>query len=65
VAFKPVASIKKMQKTLQNDGQIKELNIEGRHDPCVVPRAVPIVSAMANIVLLDFYLRQQRNTLFQ
>jgi chorismate synthase len=52
------------QDTLQKDGQLTALEIKGRHDACVVPRAVPIVSAMANIVLLDFYLRQQRNTLF-
>ena len=64
VAFKPVASIKIPQATLQQNGELKQHAIEGRHDACVVPRAVPIVSAMANIVLLDFYLRQQRNTLF-
>ncbi len=64
VAFKPVASIQMPQETLQKDGQLTALEIKGRHDACVVPRAVPIVSAMANIVLLDFYLRQQRNTLF-
>ncbi|MFM7006369.1 MAG: chorismate synthase [Flavobacteriales bacterium] len=64
VAFKPVASIKKSQETLQQNGEIKPHAIEGRHDACVVPRAVSIVTAMAHIVLLDFYLRQQRNTLF-
>jgi chorismate synthase len=64
VAFKPVASIKIPQETLQQNGELKPHAIEGRHDPCVVPRAVPIVAAMAHIVLLDFYLRQQRNTLF-
>jgi chorismate synthase len=64
VAFKPVASIKMPQATLQPDGELKQHAIEGRHDACVVPRAVPIVTAMAHIVLLDFYLRQQRNTLF-
>ena len=64
VAFKPVASIQISQETLQKDGDLSALQIKGRHDACVVPRAVPIVTAMAQIVLLDFYLRQQRNTLF-
>jgi chorismate synthase len=64
VAFKPVASIKKEQVALQKEGGLAPLTIGGRHDACVVPRAVPIVWAMAHIVLLDFYLRQQRNTLF-
>jgi chorismate synthase len=64
VAFKPVASIQKPQEVLNADGSISTKTIEGRHDACVVPRAVPIVEAMAHIVLLDFYLRQQRNTLF-
>jgi len=64
VAFKPVASIKKEQAALQKEGGLTPLSIGGRHDACVVPRAVPIVTAMAHIVLLDFYLRQQRNTLF-
>jgi chorismate synthase len=64
VAFKPVASIKIPQETLQQNGELKQHAIEGRHDACVVPRAVSIVTAMAQIVLLDFYLRQQRNTLF-
>lgn len=64
VAFKPVASIQKPQDVLNADGSISTKSIEGRHDACVVPRAVPIVEAMAHIVLLDFYLRQQRNTLF-
>jgi len=59
VAFKPVASIKKMQNTIdQNDNQVK-LEVEGRHDPCVVPRAVPIVEAMSALVILDHYLRNQ------
>lgn len=64
VAFKPVASIKKEQVALQKEGCLAPLTIGGRHDACVVPRAVPIVWAMAHIVLLDFYLRQQRNMLF-
>ena len=57
VAFKPVASIGKQQKTISKGGESQSLKTEGRHDPCVVPRAVPIVSAMCAIVLADHYLR--------
>lgn len=64
VAFKPVASIRQAQALLNTEGNLQTQVIEGRHDACVVPRAVPIVEAMAHIVLFDFYLRQQRNTLF-
>ncbi len=56
VAFKPVATIMQVQDTLDNQGNIIEMRGKGRHDPCVVPRAVPIVEAMAAIVLADFYL---------
>ena len=56
VAFKPVATIKQKQQTLDNQGNIIEMQGKGRHDACVVPRAVPIVEAMAAIVLADFYL---------
>ncbi len=56
VAFKPVATIMQSQETLNNEGNIVEMHGRGRHDPCVVPRAVPIVEAMAAIVLADFYL---------
>ncbi|MEX1002090.1 MAG: chorismate synthase [Crocinitomicaceae bacterium] len=59
LAFKPVATIFKPQKTVDQSGEATELKNEGRHDPCVVPRAVPIVEAMAAIVLLDHYLRLQ------
>lgn len=58
VAFKPVASISAVQKTVNKSGEDVSLNIEGRHDPCVVPRAVPIVEAMAAIVMTDHFLRQ-------
>jgi chorismate synthase len=59
VAFKPVATIMQDQDSIDRDG--KEITIEGkgRHDACVLPRAVPIVEAMAAIVLLDFYLRNK------
>ena len=56
VAFKPVATIMQTQDSLDNKGNITPMTEKGRHDPCVVPRAVPIVEAMAAIVLADFYL---------
>ncbi|MBD3580970.1 chorismate synthase [Flavobacterium selenitireducens] len=56
VAFKPVATILQKQPALDNKGNIVEMQGKGRHDPCVVPRAVPIVEAMAAIVLADFHL---------
>ena len=54
VAFKPVATLIQKQKVLTNEGKIIEQQGKGRHDPCVVPRAVPIVEAMAALVLTDF-----------
>ncbi|MES2544376.1 MAG: chorismate synthase [Bacteroidota bacterium] len=56
VAFKPVATLIQKQEVLTNTNEIIEQHGKGRHDPCVVPRAVPIVEAMAAIVLADFYL---------
>ena len=56
VAFKPVATIMQIQNTLTSDGELTASQGKGRHDPCVVPRAVPIVEAMAALVLADFYL---------
>ncbi len=56
VAFKPVATIMQKQTTIDNLGNAVEMQGKGRHDPCVVPRAVPIIEAMAAIVLADFYL---------
>ena len=56
VAFKPVATLIQKQESLNNKGEIEIMQGKGRHDPCVVPRAVPIVEAMAAIVLADFYL---------
>ncbi len=58
VAFKPVATIGKPQASADFKGQDVILAAEGRHDPCVVPRAVPIVEAMASLVLADSALRQ-------
>ncbi|WP_242086941.1 chorismate synthase [Aestuariivivens sediminis] len=56
VAFKPVATLIQKYETIDKDGNIVEMQGKGRHDPCVVPRAVPIVEAMAALVLADFYL---------
>ncbi len=57
VAFKPTATIAKTQKTVDNAGHEVDLAAKGRHDPCVLPRAVPIVEAMAAIVLADHLLQ--------
>jgi len=56
VAFKPVATIIQKQDALDSSGNIVEMQGKGRHDPCVVPRAIPIVEAMAALVLADFWL---------
>lgn len=58
VAFKPTATILQLQATVDITGAATELMGRGRHDPCVVPRAVPIVEAMAALVTLDHWLRQ-------
>ena len=60
VAFKPVATIMQKQQTVDKTGNAIEMQGRGRHDPCVVPRAVPIVEAMAALVLTDFYLPEGR-----
>ena len=56
VAFKPVATIMQNQQTINSMGELTEIQGKGRHDPCVVPRAVPIVEALTALVLADFYL---------
>ncbi|MDI9868318.1 MULTISPECIES: chorismate synthase [Flectobacillus] len=58
-AFKPVATIMQDQASVDQEGNIVTVSGKGRHDPCVVPRAVPIVEAMAALVLVDFYLRNR------
>jgi len=63
VAFKPPATISKAQSTANFSGESVILEAKGRHDPCVVPRAIPIVETMAAIVLLDAALRQHARTL--
>ena len=56
VAFKPVATLLKEQETVTRNGEGTTLLAKGRHDPCVVPRAVPVVEAMAALVVLDHYM---------
>jgi len=59
VAFKPVATIMQNQQTINSKGEEVEIQGKGRHDPCVVPRAVPIVEAMAALVIADFWLQNK------
>ena len=59
VAFKPTATIRKEQQTINAAGEATTLSAKGRHDPCVLPRAVPMVEAMVSLVLADHLLRQQ------
>jgi chorismate synthase len=59
VGFKPTATIAQAQKTVSVTGEAAELKARGRHDPCVLPRAVPMVEAMARLVLVDHFLRQR------
>ncbi|MBD3268230.1 chorismate synthase [bacterium] len=61
VAFKPTATILQTQNTVTPAGEETTLKPKGRHDPCVLPRAVPIVESMAAIVLADHYLLQKAN----
>jgi chorismate synthase len=56
VAFKPVPSISKEQKTVDRRGTVRDLVVRGRHDTCIVPRAVPVVEAMAALVIADLLL---------
>jgi chorismate synthase len=59
VAFKPTATVLKPQPSADDEGHNVELQAKGRHDPCVLPRAIPIVEAMAALVLVDLWLRQR------
>lgn len=59
VAFKPVATILQEQQTVDDEGRVTTLNVRGRHDPCVLPRAVPVVEAMAAMTILDAVLMQK------
>lgn len=64
VAFKPVATILMHQNTVNKAGEEVDLKARGRHDACVLPRAVPIVEAMAAMVILDYYLLSKKDRLF-
>ena len=59
VAFKPTATISSAQQTVNQDNEVTTLEAKGRHDPCVLPRAVPMVESMVCLVLADHLLRQQ------
>lgn len=59
VAFKPTATVLREQNTVTRDGTATTLKARGRHDPCVLPRAVPMVEAMVHLVVADHWLRQR------
>jgi len=63
VAFKPIATLLKEQETVDKNNNEITINPKGRHDPCVLPRAVPIVEAMAALVLVDHYLLSKLNSI--
>ena len=60
VAFKPVATLLQPQQTVDLEGNETTLTARGRHDPCVLPRAVPVVEAMAAMTILDLFLSAKR-----
>ena len=62
VAFKPVATVLQKQNTINTSGETVEMQGKGRHDPCVVPRAVPIVEAMAALVMADYLLLRRQES---
>ncbi|MDB9720645.1 chorismate synthase [Winogradskyella sp.] len=62
VAFKPVATTLQKQETINSEGESVEMQGKGRHDPCVVPRAVPIVEAMAALVIADYTLLRRQES---
>jgi chorismate synthase len=63
VGFKPIATLLKEQQTVDKDNKEIKINPKGRHDPCVLPRAVPIVEAMAALVMADHYLLSKLNSI--
>ncbi|MGE0019785.1 MAG: chorismate synthase [Draconibacterium sp.] len=63
VAFKPIATLLKEQQTIDTENNPTIINPKGRHDPCVLPRAVPIVEAMAALVLIDHFLLNKLNSI--
>jgi chorismate synthase len=65
VAFKPTATVRTAQQTVNRAGEAVTLEASGRHDPCVLPRAVPIVEAMVCLVLADHWLRQHATNILK
>jgi chorismate synthase len=63
VAFKPVATLMQEQETINSKGEMVTMQGKGRHDPCVLPRAVPIVEAMAALVIADHFLRNRTSVI--
>ena len=63
MAFKPTATILTKQKSIDKDKRNVEILVSGRNDPCVVPRAVPIVESMAAMVIVDHLLRNRTTQL--
>jgi chorismate synthase len=63
VAIKPTSSVSREQETVDIYGNPRSILVEGRHDPCVVPRAVPVVEAMLCLVLADLYLLNRMSRL--
>lgn len=61
IGFKPVPSISRFQDMKTKTGEVVQEIVHGRHDPCILPRAVPVVEAMANMVLADLFLEQKMN----
>lgn len=59
MAIKPTSSIAKTQQTIDRDGHSREISVQGRHDPCIAPRVVPVAEAMCAIVVYDAWLTQQ------
>ena len=59
VAVKPTPSISREQSTIGTDGNSRQIAITGRHDPCIIPRIIPVIEAMTAIVLADFALMQR------
>jgi chorismate synthase len=64
-AVKPASSISKAQDTVDKDGKDVNIEVHGRHDPCICPRAVPVIESMVSLVILDALLVQKANTLTQ
>ncbi|MDD1653373.1 MAG: chorismate synthase, partial [Methanomicrobiales archaeon] len=65
IAVKPTPSIAKPQQTIDAQAKAREIRVEGRHDPCIVPRIVPVAEAMLALVLLDAWLEQEKYRRFR